>query len=455
MIWKPAPDMGVAKALHQFPPSFLWGSSAAAFPPGLPLSPDHVLGRVNPHGNPITGGCDGDYQGGTEHLSGSVERGAQMHQNALKFPLDWSALQPEEGIWDQTVGQFYQDLFAEALESGIMPLVSLFQGKLPHWFLNQGGWMADASVRFFSQYVSRAADWFSDSVSDWITLESPLHYAYLAAQRGLIHPETENSSTFSTLLEHMMKAHESAYDILHNRRSDSHVSFSTWYWPALSGCRDGKHSRSIRKWLQSAEEIISSGRSHSTLMRVNVESAFRARDFVGINFSSMGFLSDSGRLEACEPKGELLRDPAGLTGVIRQNTESLKRALSWSREFSLPVYLTRHTIFTTNERLRNLLLFSTIRDVWSCVNESWPVRGYFYNNPAAYLDPVDGMSRTRGHSTLNTASGEVETHSPEMLYMEICRQRGVSSGTAKEFTPDLLDHYFPGRGPRDLSMVGG
>ncbi len=118
-----------------------------------------------------------DPGGGSEHLFRSIEQAVQRHQNSVRLQLDWSALQPEEGSWDQTVGRLYQDLFAEARSSGILPFVSLFQGTVPHWFLSQGGWMADASVSLFNKYVSLTADWFGDLCSHWVTIETPLYYA--------------------------------------------------------------------------------------------------------------------------------------------------------------------------------------------------------------------------------------------------------------------------------------
>ncbi len=454
MIWKPVPDMGGVSALHQFPPSFLWGSCAAPIPLVARNSCDPGYERINPERHPGLEGSSDDSGRGAEHLFRSINQAARRYQNSLRVPLDWSALQPEEGSWDQTVGQLYQDLFAEVRSSGIVPLVSLFQGAAPHWFLSQGGWMADASVNLFNKYVSLAADWFGDLSSHWVTIETPLYYAYLVVQHGLNHPDIEGKSTFSTLFTNLMTAHESAYEILHSRRRDCQVSFSTWYWPALSGCSDGNHSHS-RKWLRSAESILNSGRTSTGALRINVESAFRARDYIGLNYPSLGFLADGYGLTACESEEQLWKDPSRLSGLLKRNEGSVNGALRWSRSFSLPVYLTGHTIFTGNDLLRKLILFSTIREIWSCVNESWPVRGYFFNNPSDRLNPTDSFSPPLDPAGKKPGNGEGEIYSPEMLYMEICRQRGISSDTAKVFTPDLLDHYFPGRGPRDLSMVGG
>lgn len=55
--------------------------------------------------------------------------------NAYRFSLEWSRIEPIEGIFDQKEIEHYRDMIHACQELGIEPIVTLFHFTSPKWLI--------------------------------------------------------------------------------------------------------------------------------------------------------------------------------------------------------------------------------------------------------------------------------------------------------------------------------
>ena len=97
---------------------------------------------------------------------------------AVRFPFDWSRLQPRPGRFDDDWRELYDDVLDLAGALGIDVWPCLFEGVQPAWFDDEGGFADDrAAARRWPAFVEAAADHFGDRVAGWIPLDDPVGHA--------------------------------------------------------------------------------------------------------------------------------------------------------------------------------------------------------------------------------------------------------------------------------------
>lgn len=74
--------------------------------------------------------------------------------NAYRFSIEWARIQPEEGVFDDSVIEHYRDVIRCCKENGIEPVVTLFHFSSPVWIIRKGGWEAETVVEDFAKYVT-------------------------------------------------------------------------------------------------------------------------------------------------------------------------------------------------------------------------------------------------------------------------------------------------------------
>ena len=92
----------------------------------------------------------------------------QLNNNAYRFSLEWSRIEPEEGKFSEIALSHYQSLIQKLLDNKIEPFVTLWHWTIPQWLDNKQGWLCKKSVDYFSNYVSKVIDALGNDVKYWI-----------------------------------------------------------------------------------------------------------------------------------------------------------------------------------------------------------------------------------------------------------------------------------------------
>ncbi|MFI6812736.1 GH1 family beta-glucosidase [Nonomuraea sp. NPDC050328] len=171
--------------MSQFPPSFVWGVSTAAF---------QIEGATKEDGRGQSVWDTFTAREGTVRDGHTAERAcdhyhrhredvalmAELGLTGYRFSIAWPRVQPTgKGTPNQKGLAFYDRLVDELLEHGIAPTPTLFHWDLPQALEDEGGWMARDTALRFAEYAAIVGEALGDRVRRWITLNEPfIHMAW-------------------------------------------------------------------------------------------------------------------------------------------------------------------------------------------------------------------------------------------------------------------------------------
>ncbi len=104
--------------------------------------------------------------------------------NTYRFGIEWSRIEPEEGVFSQEALDHYSDIVGGCLARGLEPLVTYNHFVAPLWFTARGGWLAPDSAELFARYCTRVTQVIGERINWAMTLNEPnirniLNYAGL------------------------------------------------------------------------------------------------------------------------------------------------------------------------------------------------------------------------------------------------------------------------------------
>lgn len=134
--------------------------------------------------------------------------------NAFRFSIEWSRVEPEEGVWDKGAIDHYHNYIAELKKRGIEPVVNLWHWTHPVWFEEKGGFLKTGNKGYFLRFVSKIAEEFKDEVKYIITINEPNVYALYADLNKVAVPPQGTRLQRLLMYYHFTKLHKYAYRVL-------------------------------------------------------------------------------------------------------------------------------------------------------------------------------------------------------------------------------------------------
>ncbi len=135
-----------------FPEGFLWGAATAGHQiEGGNVNSDWWPREVAP-GTDIpepSGDAADSYHRYREDITLLAEAGLDTY----RFSLEWSRIEPEEGMVSRAALDHYRRVIDCCHELGVKPAVTIYHFTTPRWFADDGGWRNPASVDRFARFV--------------------------------------------------------------------------------------------------------------------------------------------------------------------------------------------------------------------------------------------------------------------------------------------------------------
>ena len=435
-----------AFAHHHFPPSFLWGAAL----PGTPeetglfnLASDGWVSNLKSK--------SGESSLQRKFWLNLLDQASDSSLTSIRIHLDWRVLQPQQNKWNNQAIEFYNFLFAEMEKRDLRLVLTMMSGSPPAWFIKQGGWYEETCIQWFSQYTEKVVSSFGKYVDFWITLEDPIQTAMMfLGNDGSV--TGKKSGELLLVLHNLMKAHKAAYKNIRREKSDGYISYANWYWPAFFRRSENNKAGLTQNTLGKFHQFYEKGIIEFKQGKLEIPDLVQLRDYVALGFLRMAVVTPSGFIQPGSQMDLKHWDNDSVAAMETEGIDQLIAALKWARQLSLPIYITRHQILLSDAAVRKRIIFKTIRTLWNFVNESWPIRGYFYHSLIDGNDFDSELINFTGCLDMNEETGEVVRRLSGELYSEICRMQGINSDLTISFVPELYSEYFPGIGPRDLSM---
>lgn len=145
---------------------------------------------------------------------------AKMNMNAYRFSVEWSRIEPEQGVWDAEAVTYYKNYVARLKKRNIEPVVTLFHFTLPVWFVEKGGFTKRTNVKYFTRFAEKIISELGTSVRLIITINEPEVYAAESYYHQTWPPAVRDRYKWWRVINNLAYAHRQSAKAIHrlNRR---------------------------------------------------------------------------------------------------------------------------------------------------------------------------------------------------------------------------------------------
>ena len=286
---------------------------------------------------------------------GDFDLARSLGHNAHRFSIEWSRIEPKEGVFDESEIEHYRAGIAALRERGMEPFLTLWHWTLPLWLSEGGGILHPKFPEYFERFAMRAGEAFGREVKFWITVNEPEIYCLNSYYRGIWPPEGRGLVAYYRALSALIAGHRRAYSVLKNGRSDIHVGASlnlSWFESA-----GGWHDDFLKMLIDQIWNFHFIKRVRGTIDFIGLNYYFHNRIESGLNKNANERVSDLG--------WEIY--PEGLYRMLME----LKR-------YQLPIYITENGIADMYDALRAEFIREHIAAMERAMKDGVDVRGYFY-----------------------------------------------------------------------------
>ena len=291
----------------------------------------------------------------------------KLGHNATRFSIEWSRVEPEEGVFDTSAIDHYREVLQTCRANGLKPFVTLWHWSTPLWISQSGGWENPRTIEKFLKYTERLADEYKDLIKFWMPLNEPGTYVGMSYIQGAFPPQ-KRLALFSAnrVFKNLMKAHRGAYRTIHQKVPDACVGLSH-YAVFMRASRESF-------WNKRLIQILDYYRNWRFL-----DSVDDANDFIGIQYYHADVITFMPRMNGrwgfidAKSAGSWTTD-MGWDVVPEGMYYLLKRVAAYRK----PIYITENGIADRNDRARERFIRENLRYVLQAVTEGVDVRGYFY-----------------------------------------------------------------------------
>ncbi|MBD3421830.1 MAG: family 1 glycosylhydrolase [Chitinivibrionales bacterium] len=147
-----------------FPPGFLWGSATA----GHQIEGDNINSQLWPleqsgrKPQPSGKACNH-----WELYRQDIELTKQLGHRAYRMSIEWSRIEPQQGIRDEHALARYIDMLTLLNERDITPWVTLHHFTHPQWFEELGAFHNRKNLACFERHLDYLVPRISDLVGGW------------------------------------------------------------------------------------------------------------------------------------------------------------------------------------------------------------------------------------------------------------------------------------------------
>ncbi len=439
------------EATFNFPTGFLWGTATSSYQnEGNNTNSNWSIWENTP-GKIILDQKSGkacDWWSGK--WKDDFNRAASTHQNAHRFSLEWSRIQPALDRWDESAIEHYRQMVQGLLERGITPIITLHHFSDPIWLAEMGGWENEKVIHLFREYVKKVVQSLSAFCSFWITINEPNVYAVEGFVEGAFPPGKTDLSCAYSVLRNMVIAHAVAYEEIHNCQPSAKVGVATNYrcfypekpWNPLDRFLANLLDKNFN---QSFNNVLNSGKFNFGFRKETVPAARNTQDFIGLNYYTADMIQFNLLrykdlfYEARIPPGTLLSE----NKFIANFPKGISRAIDWARRFGKPIYITENGIEDSNDSLRPAYMVEHLHQIWKATNYLIPIKGYIYWTLVDNFEWERGWTQKFGLWGLDIST-QRRIHRPSVdLYAKICQSNSLSSENVMQFAPDSFSQIFP------------
>jgi beta-glucosidase len=280
----------------------------------------------------------------------------ELRLKAYRFSLEWSRIEPTEGIFDEVAINQYQKMIASLRERGIEPFVTLWHWTLPLWLSERGGTTAKDFPERFRIYTEKVAESFGTDIRFWVTLNEPDVVSSHAYLKGAWPPQEKCPRLFLHSIHNLIRAHKLAYTAIREKFPEAQIGIAK-HQVAFEMARSTIINRALKT-------VADWGWNSYFLNRIK-----NHQDFIGLNHYNRNVIDNGFGKNPNEQQTDF---------GWEFHPNSIHQALVELKRYDKPVYITENGIADASDTLRQEFIPKALTAVHQAISEGVDVRGYFY-----------------------------------------------------------------------------
>lgn len=438
-------------AILRMPDGFLWGAATAAHQNeggnrnNQWAAWEQQPGRI--HNDAVAGKATDWWN--LETAEADFDRAAELGLNSLRISVEWSRIEPEEGLFDQTALRKYAEMVGLLRARGIEPMVTLHHFTDPLWLTDLGAWENPKVEDYFARFTTRVVEALGDQVTLWCTVNEPIVYAYNGfAAGGAFPPGASNIRRAFGVLRQMILAHGRAYRTIHRLQNGARVGLAhnhRVYLPA-------NPARALDRRAAALLDRMANGAVYAAFTRgkllpplgmgQRVTPLIDACDYIGVNYYTPArvrfdprapgqlfaqqFYSPEAELSDVTPTGEAYGEIA---------PEGLYLALTQAAAYGKPLYVTENGVPDHDDDVRPRFIATHLAETWRAIRDGADVRGFYHWTLVDNFEWAAAWSLRFGLFELDPATQARTPRTSAAVYSRMAQANGVPVSLLERVAP--------------------
>ena len=448
-----------SRSILKMPVPFRWGVATAAHQNEGDNTNNQWAAWERQEGRIQNGQLSGKATGWWDlaEAAADFDRAADLGLNSLRLSVEWSRIEPEEGVFSATGLRRYHEMIGLLCERGLEPMVTLHHFTDPMWLAWLGGWENPRVGDYFGRFVARVVDALGDQVHIWCTINEPLVYAYSGYLEGSFPPGARSLPRASRVLRRMMLAHGRAYRVIHAAQNDAMVGIAHHMQvmlPAHPGWLLDRYATRLADHLANGTSLtaVLLGRLTPPIgWGETVPELIDSADYMGLNYySTVRATFDPTRpaelftRRFLDPHGELSELTKSGQHFSEINPRGMYLALKRLSAYKKPIYITENGLPDRLDAIRPRFIATHLAEAWRAIQEGADVRGYYHWTLVDNFEWSEGYNLKFGLFEMDPETRARTSRTSAAVYARIAQANGIPRQVMERVAAGAVPTYFAG-----------
>ena len=408
-----------------FPPNFMWGVATASHQ--IEGGNTNNWSAFEPRSK--SGQLSGDACDHWNRKKEDIQLIKDLNVSHYRFSIEWSRIEPQQGIWNEDAVQWYSDLVDQLLDKGIQPMATLHHFTHPLWWDEKGGFENENNIDDWIRFCVKMFEVLSDRIDWWCTINEPAVFASMGYVLGEFPPGERSFKKTRIVSTNLMRAHASCYQTLksmeHGKRAHiglvKNINLFDPYrrWNPLHRFQarllDGMFNLCWIKGLMTGRF-----KAPSALRSKEIPGLKGSSDFIGVNYYT--HLLATPFMPTKVDIDPLIRPWEQRTDFrYPMYAEGLRRAFDMVSCLNLPIIVTENGVADDDDDMRPEHIRRHLQITGEAIADGMDIRGFYHWSLMDNFERAEGYDQRFGLYHVDFETKERTLKESGALYSEIVK----------------------------------
>ena len=344
--------------------------------------------------------------------------------STYRFSIEWSRLEPEQGVWEEGPLQEYSRMVDDLLSKGIRPMITLHHFSHPDWWEEKWGFSKAENIPEFVNYCEKVHNALSDRVSIWCTINEPVVFSSMGYALGQFPPGKRSIRLCISVMKNMMRAHARVYNLLKSKNPNSSIGMAknvTLFDPTNRWSPIDWAASRLLDWIWNGawKRAILKGRMFGS----RIEGARSSLDFIGLNYYTH-FITGLFVPTATKDLNFQKREHEIETDFgYPMYAEGFRRAIEYASGFGVPIEVTENGVADASDSLRPEHLMRHIWILSEAIKDGYDVKSFHYWSLMDNFEWAEGYSMRFGLYEVNYGNQTRSLRQSGEIYRDLIKSQ--------------------------------